>query len=302
MTHSSSSQLPHEFVDDGASSTVLAGSTRTNQLVQGGSDCLKIRYFLFDKLLFLLREYPGFQAVLANRKRKQQLDVLQRESQALSALDETQTIDRVRSVSPYAAVRSLRYGHQPEPLVIPNGLEMDAGCFRQSTDRDSRFRFPRHEGLDSVVDYGNKLTFVDSVIAKETMASSFQKAVPLAPDSATEGRGSSTESAALAAGGIAALLAGACCVVPFVLVSIGLGGAWLANLQLLQPYRWVFIGVAVIALAFAWKRIYRPAVACEPGAVCSTPRVRRGYKIGFWSVVGFLLLMAGYPYYAPLLY
>jgi len=69
------------------------------------------------------------------------------------------------------------------------------------------------------------------------------------------------ESAALAAGGIAALLAGACCVVPFVLVSIGMGGAWLASLQLLEPYRPVFIGIAIIALGFAWNRIYRPAQA-----------------------------------------
>jgi mercuric ion transport protein len=111
-----------------------------------------------------------------------------------------------------------------------------------------------------------------------------------------------SESAALAAGGIAALLAGACCVVPFVLVSIGVGGAWLASLQLLAPYRPVFIGIAIVALGFAWKRIYRPAQACEPGTACAVPRVRRGYKIGFWMVAALFLVMLTYPYYAPLLY
>ena len=110
------------------------------------------------------------------------------------------------------------------------------------------------------------------------------------------------ESAALAAGGIAALLAGACCVVPFVLVSIGVGGAWLANLQLLEPYRPLFIGVALVALAFAWKRIYMPAQACEPGTACAVPKVRRGYKIGFWMVAALFLVMLTYPYYASLLY
>lgn len=109
------------------------------------------------------------------------------------------------------------------------------------------------------------------------------------------------ESAALAAGGIAAFLAGACCVVPFVLVSIGVGGAWLANLQLLEPYRPAFIGIAVIALGFAWKRIYRPAQPCELGTACSVPKVRRGYKVGFWMVAALFLVMLTYPYYASLL-
>ena len=110
------------------------------------------------------------------------------------------------------------------------------------------------------------------------------------------------ESAALAAGGIAALLAGACCVVPFVLVSIGVGGAWLANLQLLEPYRPVFIGIAIVALGFAWKRIYRPAQACEPGTACAVPKVKRANKIGFWMVAALFLVMLTYPYYASLLY
>ena len=110
------------------------------------------------------------------------------------------------------------------------------------------------------------------------------------------------ERAALATGGIAALLAGACCVVPLALVSIGVGGAWLANLRLLEPYRPFFLGVALLALGFAWKRIYRPAAPCNPGEVCAVPRVRRAYKIGFWSVTALLLVMFGYPYFAPLFY
>src|SRR5260221_14303077 len=104
------------------------------------------------------------------------------------------------------------------------------------------------------------------------------------------------ESAALAAGGIAALLAGACCVVPFVLVSIGMGGAWLANLQLLEPYRLVFIGIAIVALGFAWKRIYRPAQACEPGPACVVPKVKRANKIGIWMVAVLFLVVLTYPY------
>lgn len=110
------------------------------------------------------------------------------------------------------------------------------------------------------------------------------------------------ERAALAAGGVAALLTGTCCVVPLVLVSAGAGGAWLAHLRAFEPYRWLFIGVAVLALAFAGKRIHRPAAQCRPGELCAAPRVRRGYKIGFWAVTLLLVFMAGFPYVAPYLY
>lgn len=110
------------------------------------------------------------------------------------------------------------------------------------------------------------------------------------------------ERAALAAGGIAALLAGACCLGPFVLVSIGFGGVWLSSFQLLEPYRPLFVAVALAALVFAGWRIYRPAAACEQGTVCAVPGARRGYKIGFWIVAALLLLTLAFPYYASLLY
>ena len=110
------------------------------------------------------------------------------------------------------------------------------------------------------------------------------------------------EQAALAAGGLAALLAGACCLGPLVLVGIGVGGTWLANFQLLEPYRPILLGVAAVSLAFAWKRIYRPAPVCEPGQVCAVPRVKRGYKLGFWAVAALLGFMLVYPYFAPLFY
>jgi mercuric ion transport protein len=110
------------------------------------------------------------------------------------------------------------------------------------------------------------------------------------------------ERAALAAGGIAALLAGACCLGPLIFVSVGLTGTWLAYLPRLEPYRPLFLGIAALALAFAWRRIYRPAAECKPGEVCAIPQVKRGYKIGFWSVAVLLAFMFVFPYFLPLFY
>ena len=74
---------------------------------------------------------------------------------------------------------------------------------------------------------------------------------------------------ALFAGGLAAILASACCLGPLVLIALGFSGAWIGNLTVLEPYRPIFIGAALVALFFAWRRIYRPAQACKPGEVCA---------------------------------
>lgn len=158
------------------------------------------------------------------------------------------------------------------------------------------------KGLDSVVDYWNKLTAIEAASAKESeLDESFQETAPFANEAPKPAK-SGAESLTLAVGGMAALLAGACCVGPLVLVSVGLGGAWLANFQLLEPFRPVFIGIALAALAFAGWRVYRPATECQPDEICAVPRTRRGYRIGFWIVAGLLLAMLGFPYIAPLLY
>ena len=90
-----------------------------------------------------------------------------------------------------------------------------------------------------------------------------------------------TGKGALAAGGLAAILASACCLGPLVLVMLGVSGAWISNLTLLEPYRPLFIGVALVFMALAWRRICRaPTLAqCEPGTVCALPQANRAYRV-----------------------
>ena len=107
---------------------------------------------------------------------------------------------------------------------------------------------------------------------------------------------------ALFAGGLAALLASTCCLGPLVLVLLGFSGAWIGNLTALEPYRPIFIGAALVAMFFAYRRIFRPAQDCKPGEVCAIPQVRRTYKIIFWAVVALVLVALGFPYVLPLFY
>ncbi len=111
-----------------------------------------------------------------------------------------------------------------------------------------------------------------------------------------------TGAGALLVGGVAAILASTCCLGPLVLVSLGLSGAWVGNLTLLEPYRPFFIAGALVALFFAGRRIFRPEHDCQPGEVCAVPRTRRIYKIVFGIVSALVIVALVYPYVAKLFY
>jgi mercuric ion transport protein len=116
--------------------------------------------------------------------------------------------------------------------------------------------------------------------------------------SESQGGGSS----ALLTGGMAAILASTCCIGPLVLITLGVSGAWISNLTLLEPFRPIFIAVAVVALFFAYRRIWRAPAACEPGQVCALPQVNRNYKTLFGIVSALVIIALGFPLVAPWFY
>ena len=101
---------------------------------------------------------------------------------------------------------------------------------------------------------------------------------------------------ALLASGAAAVLASTCCLGPLVLITLGFSGAWIGNLTVLEPYRPVFIGVALVALSFAWWRIWRPVIACSPRAVCAASQIKRAYKLIFGLVAVLVMIALVFPY------
>ncbi|MDE2056614.1 MAG: mercuric ion transporter MerT [Betaproteobacteria bacterium] len=106
----------------------------------------------------------------------------------------------------------------------------------------------------------------------------------------------------LLVGGLAAILASTCCLGPLLLVVLGFSGAWIGNLTLFEPYRPWLLGLALIAMFFAWRRIYRPAHACKPDEICALPETRKSYKVLFWIVAALVLVALGFPYVAPFFY
>jgi len=113
-----------------------------------------------------------------------------------------------------------------------------------------------------------------------------------------------TQKATLIGGAMAALAASVCCLGPLVLVALGVSGAWISNLTLLEPYRPIFIGTALVLMAVAWRRIYRRPVAetCAPGQVCDLPQTNHVYRVMFWVVSALVLVALVFPYLLPLFY
>ncbi|WP_136415955.1 mercuric ion transporter MerT [Herbaspirillum sp. ST 5-3] len=107
---------------------------------------------------------------------------------------------------------------------------------------------------------------------------------------------------ALLAGGIAAILASTCCLGPLVLITLGISGAWIGNLRALERYRPIFIGAALVALFFAWRRVWRPVATCAPGEACAVPQVKNAYKVLFCVVVALVVLALVFPLIAPWFY
>src|SRR5690348_14198626 len=108
---------------------------------------------------------------------------------------------------------------------------------------------------------------------------------------------------ALSVGGIlAALGASSCCVIPFVLFSLGVSGAWIANLTALEPYQPFFAAGALACLAGGFVLVRRDGRAtCAEGSSCAHPASDRLVRIGLWTAGVLIVVAIVFPRLAPLL-
>jgi len=98
-----------------------------------------------------------------------------------------------------------------------------------------------------------------------------------------------------------AIGASLCCVGPFVLLSLGISGAWIGNLTLLEPYRPVFIILVVLLFGWAGWQVYRPVESCEPGTACGVLQVRRRRQVIFWMAALISLMLVTSTYWIPII-
>jgi mercuric ion transport protein len=107
------------------------------------------------------------------------------------------------------------------------------------------------------------------------------------------------ESASIAAGTLSALGASTCCVLPLVLVSIGVGGAWVAQVRELERFYYVFVAIAIAAFGYAFYRLYLRPAPCAPDAGCASPPARRRQRVAFWVTLVLAKALVLFPFYGP---
>jgi mercuric ion transport protein len=75
----------------------------------------------------------------------------------------------------------------------------------------------------------------------------------------------------------------ACCLLPFVLISLGVTGAWVGTLDSLARYKWPFISLAAALLGYGFYVVYwRPKRQCAAGAACTARATGRSVRVGLW--------------------
>ena len=98
---------------------------------------------------------------------------------------------------------------------------------------------------------------------------------------------------------IAAGLASACCVVPLVLVLLGIGGAWISLLTSLEPWRPLFITLALVSFSYAAFSIYRAKTDCDEGGACQDRPLSRGGSVLFWIALAVSVALITSPDWIP---
>ncbi|MGH8032740.1 MAG: mercuric transporter MerT family protein, partial [Luteimonas sp.] len=80
---------------------------------------------------------------------------------------------------------------------------------------------------------------------------------PAAHDPSAPERSQIARQRVIVTGGIlGALAASSCCIVPLVLFSAGIGGAWIGNLTALTPYKPLFVAGTAGFLGYGFYLVY----------------------------------------------
>ncbi len=126
---------------------------------------------------------------------------------------------------------------------------------------------------------------------------------PVASDLSSSERSEAGRQRMLAVGGIlGALAASSCCIIPLILFSLGIGGAWIGNLTALAPYKPLFVTGTAAVLGYGYYLVYwKPKRACSGNAACARPIPSRLIQIVLW--IATLLVIAAFAFdsVAPLL-
>ncbi len=97
---------------------------------------------------------------------------------------------------------------------------------------------------------------------------------------------------------LGALAMTSCCILPLVLVSLGVGGVWIAQLTALYAYKWFTFSIAAGFIGWGFWKAYRP-IKCREGAVCARPINKTIMRAALWFATFVVLVALIFPYITP---
>ena len=98
---------------------------------------------------------------------------------------------------------------------------------------------------------------------------------------------------------LAAIGASACCIGPFLLLSLGIGGAWMSTLTGLEPVRPFFIILTLVFMALGYRKLYLMPQLCEEAEISATTDIHRRQTLMFWLGAAFKFILLAFPWLAP---
>lgn len=108
------------------------------------------------------------------------------------------------------------------------------------------------------------------------------------------------DSKAVTTGVIAAIAASSCCIPPVIAAIAGVGGV-AGSLSWMEPLRPYLIGVAVIAIGYAWYSHLKPKTADDCG--CDIEKPKWYQTKGFlWGITIFAAVSIAFPYYSSIFF
>jgi mercuric ion transport protein len=99
---------------------------------------------------------------------------------------------------------------------------------------------------------------------------------------------------------IAAFAATSCCILPVVLFSLGISGAWISNFTQLAPYKPIFIAATLGFVGTGYWLVYRASKrVCAGGEACARPLSNKLVMVVLVAATAIVIAAFGFDYLAP---
>jgi mercuric ion transport protein len=112
----------------------------------------------------------------------------------------------------------------------------------------------------------------------------------------------STTKLIAAAGILGSVATSSCCIIPLLLFSFGVSGAWIGNLTRLASYQPLFIAVTLASLGCGYWLVLRTRrTACAADVACARPLPNKVVTIALVIVTLLVAAAVGVDFLAPLM-